>query len=114
MVPEVVIFPISWGEPISANHRFPSGPGAIPCGRECPMGRSYSLTVPDVVIRPIRSGAGLSVSSVNHSFPSGPAVIATGLLSEGTENSVTVPEVVIRPMWPPSVNHRFPSGPVVM
>ena len=59
--------------PFSANHRLPSGPGAIPCGAE-PEGGANSWTVPDVEIRPM---AAVTVwpftitGSVNQRLPSG-------------------------------------------
>src|SRR5437867_12110894 len=77
------------------------------------MPAEYSVTVPDVVILPIR----LPLSSVNHRLPSGPAVMPWGSLLAviPAEYSVTVPPVVIVPILSPtSVNHRLPSGPDVM
>src|SRR6266508_1293912 len=43
MTPEVVIRPISLGDPV--NHRFPSGPAAIPTGRLLVFGSGNSVIV---------------------------------------------------------------------
>src|SRR6266545_2380287 len=56
----------------SANHRFPSGPAAIPERPGDFVGNGNSVIAPDVVIRPILLTAG----SVNQRAPSGPAVMA--------------------------------------
>src|SRR5213083_2759484 len=109
MVPEGVIRPML-SPSTSVNHRFPSGPAAIPHGITPAVGMENSVKVPVGVIRPILFAEGFS--SVNHRFPSGPAAISTGsLLGVGVENSVIVPDVVIRPILLTliSVNHRFPS-----
>ena len=39
----------------SVNHRFPSGPAAMPSGPLPAVGSGNSVIVPDVVIRPILS-----------------------------------------------------------
>src|SRR5437762_2990517 len=101
----VVIRPILPLELYSVNHRFPSGPAAMPEGKLEGVGTGYSVTTPPVVIRPML----LPANSVNHRLPSGPAVMSTGPPPAGY--SVMAPSVVIRPMLLPpySVNHRFPS-----
>jgi len=48
----------------------------MPLGEEKPVGRSYSVKVPEGVIFPIL----LDVFSVNQRFPSGPVVIPVGPL----------------------------------
>ena len=85
----------------------------IPSGILLKVGRSYSLKVPPVVIRPIL----LPAFSVNQRLPSGPAVICCGALAAvGMTYSVTTPLVVIWPMVLPlaSVNQRLPLGPAVI
>ena len=58
------------------------------CQGLVPLGSGNSVTVPDVVMRPIL----LPVSSVNQTLPSGPDVMPfTVLLTVGIENSVIVP-----------------------
>src|SRR5579864_3983507 len=72
----------------------------------------YSVTVPEVVMRPML----LPFSSVNQSAPSGPVVMPLGL-EEGvsTGYSMITPAVVMRPILPtPSVNQSAPSGPAVI
>src|ERR1700691_1285480 len=67
----------------STNHRFPSGPGAMPSGSS--LLTVYSVVVPDVVILPT-----LPVDeSVYHRFLSDPVVIANGLLPLGSAYSVS-------------------------
>src|SRR5947199_373797 len=53
---------------LSANQRLPSGPVAIPIGREFAVGIGNSVNVPAVVMRPILPVPLL----VNHSAPSEP------------------------------------------
>ena len=73
------------------NHRFPSGPAAIPDGTLLAVGIGNSVTVPDGVIRPIL----LPVDSVNHRFPSGPAAIPEALApGVGIGNSMIAPGIV--------------------
>src|SRR3954451_24517864 len=117
--PAVVIRPIRFPR-VSANHRAPSGPTAIPKGarsRAPPpavsVGSGNSAMSPVLVIRPIL----LPSHSVNHRTPSGPATIPPSLHGEvGTVNSRIAPAVVIRPILQPvtSTNHSAPSGPTVI
>jgi len=79
------------------------------------VGTVYSVTVPDVVVRPIL----LVLNSVNQSAPSEPTAMSNGqLLAVGTGYSVIAPVVVIRPILFAvplySVNQSAPSGPAVM
>ncbi len=78
-----------------------------------PVSAGYTVTVPDVVIRPIPPAD----CSVNHRAPSDPAVMPMGMIElYPSEYSVTTPEVVIRAIALPfvSVNQTAPSGPAVM
>ena len=112
MTPCVVIIPMAakpnW--PFWPNHRLPSGPTAMPVGALNHTGIGYSVTMPDVVMRPIFP----SPNSVNHSVPSGPATIHQG--SPAAAYSVMEPAVVIRPILSTAiwVNQSAPSGPTVM
>ena len=54
----------------SVNQMFPSGPAAIPFGRESESSAN-SVMSPAVVIRPMRFAS----DSANHNWPSGPAAI---------------------------------------
>src|SRR5437773_5418334 len=92
--PPVVIRPRA---PSLPNQRAPSGPSVI---AEGPLansgGRTYSVTAPDVVIRPIF----LACSSVNHRAPSGPAVMSVGpLRAVGTGYSVITAPVDAAGSW---------------
>ena len=80
--------------PLSANHRFPSEPGAIPHGRLEAVGTGNSVILPVLVSRPTL----FPVVSANQRFPSGPGAMPWGPLEAvGTANSVTAPDVLIRP-----------------
>ncbi len=75
------------------NHRFASGPTAIPTGARVLVNVE---TDPDVVIRPIACFA----TSVNHRLPSGPAVIPQGPPIDGSVKFDTTPAGVMRPIEP--------------
>ena len=95
----------------SANHMFPSDPGAIAVKVLSALSPTEnSLICPAIVTRPI---AGTFPWSANHICPSGPGAIATGPAPEfkPAEYWVIWPSAVIRPMTAPSANHRLPSGP---
>src|SRR3954452_11541839 len=101
-----VIWPVSgsslptWLLPLRVNRRFPAGPTTMLVGPLLPLGRGYSVTWPEVVIRPIL----LLSDSVNQRAPSFPSVIPSAncpvfpLASIG--NSVMLPLVSIRPILP--------------
>src|SRR5476651_1832070 len=73
--PAVVIRPTSL-VPGCTNHRAPSGPTVIACGRELGVALSaYSVIAPEGVIRPIA----LAFVSLNQRLPSGPDTIPVGL-----------------------------------
>ena len=76
------------------------------------LASEYSVTAPDVVIRPIESSTWL----VNQSAPSGPTVICCGPAMFESVYSVTAPDVVTRPieLVEPFVNQSAPSGPAAM
>jgi len=102
-------------ELLSMNHSAPSGPTVTSKGGKVRV-IGYSVTLPPVVMRPIRNPVVL-FCSVNHRAPSGPTVRPQGaLLAEGVANSVMTPPVVMRPILPfkVSVNHSAPSGPATM
>ncbi len=74
--PAVVIRPIRPGLADSVNQSAPSGPLAMPTGRELAVSPSVNtVTSPAFVMRPIPPGSALSV---NQSAPSGPAVMSVG------------------------------------
>src|SRR5262245_6651098 len=109
MTPFGVILPMLLPK-YSVNHRFPSGPAAMPNTQASGVRTRYSVRTPPVVIAPIR----LPLSSVNHRRPSGPETMSLGLRWGGSGNSVMLPSGVDRPIWLAvySVNHSAPSGPV--
>ena len=73
IAPAGVIRPMALVVPASVNHRFPSGPAAMPSGM-LPGFRPLenSVIAPAGVMRPM---ALVVPWSANHRFPSGPAAI---------------------------------------
>src|SRR4030081_1846009 len=104
---------------VALNQSAPSGPdvmlpgsGLTPAGTLVLGGMVYSVTAPEVVMRPILPES----VSVNQRAPSGPAVMLKAS-KLGMAYSVSMPDVVMRPIpfLPlPSVNQRAPSGPAVI
>lgn len=81
----------------SVNHSAPSAPAAISTGGLRTLGAESSVTVPDVVMRPILT----PTCSVNHRAPSGPFTIHRGpLWGAGSGNSVIVGPVAARAWMP--------------
>src|SRR5438132_14024720 len=77
----------------SVNHRFPSGPAAMPPGLLLPVGTVYSVKTPEVVTLATLLASG----SVNQRFSSGPAVVSLTPINAtegGTGYSVKVADVV--------------------
>src|SRR5580692_1286453 len=78
----------------ATNHILPSAPGAMLTGSRLEAGVANSLSVPDVVIRPMK----LPLPSVNQIAPSGPAAMPTADWAWAEiVYSVNAPEVVT---WP--------------
>jgi hypothetical protein len=78
---------------VSVNHKFPSGPAAIPTGLLDAVRMGNSVIVPEGVIRPMLFAP--DALWVNHMFPSGPAAIEAGNETEvGIGNSVITPGTV--------------------
>jgi len=118
ITPVVVIRPME-SKPDSVNHRFPSGPAAIPNGR-APNGRGNSVIVPAGVTH-----AGSGTHPCCRDPPNlvcgklgkpevavGPATMPVGNAPGGRGNSTITPSGEIRAtlLAPASVNQTFPSS----